>query len=87
MRAMPALTPQQMLDAYLAAELAVLAGKEARLNINGVERTLRHEDLDMIQAGRREWERKVSSAAAAAVPGRQTIGGLGFALANFSGPR
>lgn len=85
---MPALTAQQMLDAYLAAELAVLGGKEARLNINGVDRVLRHEDLNLIQAGRREWERKVSSAAAAAAaPGRQTVGGLGFALANFSRPR
>lgn len=83
MRAMTAPTPQQMLDAYLAAELAVLAGKEARLNINGVERTFRREDLDMIRAGRAEWEAKVAQAAAVAV-GAPRIGGLGFAVANFS---
>jgi hypothetical protein len=84
MRAMTAPTPQQMLDAYLAAELAVLGGKEARLNINGVDRTLRHEDLDMIRAGRVEWQRKVSEANGAAAA-RPAIGGLGYCVANFSG--
>jgi len=72
-----------MLDAYLAAELAVLAGKEARLSINGVDRVVRREDLDMIRAGRQEWERKVAGMAAAAAR-RPTIGGLGYSLANFS---
>lgn len=84
MRAMTAPTPQQMLDAYLTAELAVLAGKEARLNINGVDRVVRREDLDMIRAGRAEWERKVSQAANIAA-GQPTIGGLGYSVANFSG--
>lgn len=83
MRAMPLPTPDEMYAAYLAAELAVLAGKEARLSINGVDRTLRREDLDMIRAGRAEWEAKVS-AAGNAVAGRPTIGGLGFAVADFS---
>lgn len=86
MRSMPAMaqpTPSEMYAAYLAAELAVLAGKEARLSINGVDRTLRHEDLDMIRAGRAEWEGKVNSAASTAA-GRPTIGGLGFAVADFS---
>lgn len=83
MRAMTAPTPQQMLDAYLAAELAVLAGKEGRLSINGVDRMVRREDLDMIRAGRAEWETKVAAAAGAAA-GRPSIGGLGYSVANFS---
>lgn len=86
MRSMPAMaqpTPSEMYDAYLAAELAVLAGKEARLSINGVDRTVRREDLDMIRAGRAEWETKVNAAASTAA-GRPTIGGLGYAVADFS---
>lgn len=75
-------TPTEMYAAYLAAELAVLGGKEARLSINGVDRMVRREDLDMIQAGRREWERKAAGAANAA-SGRPAIGGLGYALASF----
>lgn len=83
MRAMPVPTAQEMLEAYLAAELAVLAGKEARLSINGVDRVFRREDLDMIRAGRREWEAKVTTQAGAA-SGRPSIGGLGFGVANLS---
>ena len=83
MRAMTAPTPQQMLDAYTTAEQAVLSGKEVRLDINGVARMVRREDLDMIRAGRIEWERRVAQAAATAT-GRPSIGGLGFSVANLS---
>ena len=83
MRAMSAPTPQQMLDAYMAAEMAVLSGKEVRLSINGVDRVLRREDLDMIRAGRQEWERKVADQAAIASR-RPSIGGLGFSVANVA---
>lgn len=84
MRAMTVPTPQEMLDAYMQAELAVLAGKEARLNINGVDRLFRKEDLEQIREGRREWERRVAAQTAAAT-GRPSIGGLGFSVANLSG--
>ena len=55
-------TPQEMLDAYMAAELAILQGKEVKF----LDRMLRYEDLAEIRAGRKEWEGKVSSQAAAA---------------------
>lgn len=84
MRGMALPTPSEMYAAYLAAELAVLSGKEARLSINGVDRVMRREDLDMIRAGRAEWQAKVDAAAASAA-GRPAIGGLGYAVANFSG--
>jgi len=83
MRAMTVPTPQEMLEAYMAAELAVLSGKEARISINGVDRVFRREDLEMIRAGRKEWEAKVSTLTGAAV-GRPSIGGLGFGVANLS---
>lgn len=76
-------TPTEMYNAYLAAELAVLGGKEARLSINGIDRMVRREDLDMIQAGRREWERKAADVANTA-SGRPAIGGLGYSLASFA---
>ena len=77
-------TSAEMYAAYLAAEQAILGGKEARLNAGGVERMLRHEDLQWVQAGRREWAAKAAADAAAA-QGRPAIGGLGYAVANFSG--
>lgn len=69
-----------MFAKYLAAEAAILEGKEVHLG----DRRLRMEDLNMVIAGRREWERRVAQegASAAGVP---TIGGIGFMLANFSG--
>lgn len=42
---------QQMLDAYMAAERAVLLGKEYTIGGRQVRRT----DLDMIRKGRQEW--------------------------------
>ena len=69
-----------MLAAYIAAETAVLLGKEARLG----DRSLTLEDLPEIRAGRREWEGKVNTENARA-RGVSTIGGLGFAVARLDG--
>lgn len=46
---------QETLDAYVAAELAVLKGQEYTI----AGRTLRRADLAEIKAGRKEWEDKV----------------------------
>lgn len=67
-----------MLAKYIAAETAVLEGKEVSLG----ERKLRMEDLASITAGRKEWERRVQNEAATA-RGTPAIGGLGFSLASF----
>lgn len=48
-----------MLQAYLAAESAVLSGQSYRFG----ERQLTRADLAEIRAGRREWEAKVRSEA------------------------
>lgn len=48
-----------MLDKYLEAEESLLEGKVIQWN----GRTLTKENLDIIQRGRREWERKVANAA------------------------
>ncbi|MFB2800456.1 hypothetical protein [Shewanella seohaensis] len=48
---------QQMIDAYLAAELDVLAGKQT--TING--KTMSTEDLGEIRKGRMEWERRLAA--------------------------
>ncbi|MFB2653867.1 hypothetical protein [Shewanella seohaensis] len=48
---------QQMIDAYIAAELDVLAGKQT--TING--KTMSTEDLGEIRAGRLEWERRLAA--------------------------
>lgn len=69
-----------MLAKYLAAETAILEGKEVKFN----DRTLRMEDLNMVIAGRKEWQQRVAQEAGAAA-GRPSIGGIGFSLANFSG--
>lgn len=64
-------TATDMLAAYLAAEAAVLQGKEARIG----DRAFRSEDLAAIRAGRAEWEAKVAAeqGRGARVP---SIGGL-----------
>jgi len=76
---------QSMVSAYLAAEQAILQGKEVRLGGSGVDRFLRHEDLQMVRQGRQEWERRVTTlqASAAAAP---SFGGLGYSVADFSAP-
>ncbi|MPS27569.1 MAG: hypothetical protein E2576_11050 [Alcaligenaceae bacterium] len=62
-----------MLAKYLAAEQAILEGKEARIG----DRSLRMEDLPEIRLGRKEWEGRANAerAAAAALP---SLGGLTF---------
>ncbi|MYM65441.1 hypothetical protein GTP45_01160 [Pseudoduganella sp. FT55W] len=73
-------TPAEMIAKYLAAESALLEGKEARFG----DRILRMEDLGEIRKGRQEWEQRSLSAQGAAA-GRPTFGGLGVSLANFAG--
>lgn len=65
-------TAQVMLQAYLAAETAVLSGQSFRFG----ERQLTRADLAEIRAGRREWEAKVRT---------ETNGGsrMSVALADF----
>lgn len=72
---------QAKLAEYLAAESALLMGKEIRLG-GGIDRMLRMEDLAQIRSGRQEWERKVASlqAGAAKLP---TLGGVTFTRARF----
>lgn len=74
---------QAMVTAYNAAELAILQGKEVRLGGAGLDRFLRHEDLDMVRTGRQEWERRVAALQAAA-DSRPTFGGLSYSVADFS---
>ena len=75
-------TATDMLAKYLAAEAAVLEGKEVSLG----DRKLRMEDLASITAGRKEWERRVQQEAGqatavvehtAAQPYPQSAQGLG----------
>ena len=73
---------QSMLSKYLAAEQAILEGKEVRFG----DRTLRMEDLAEVRHGRQEWERRVA-ADAGRVARRPTFGGLGFSVADFRGGR
>jgi hypothetical protein len=60
---------QQMLDKYIAAEMAVLTGKEFQLNGRRVTR----EDLDKIRDGRKEWQRTVNNENSRAA-GNNTLG-------------
>lgn len=71
-------TATDMLQKYLAAEAAVLEGKEARIG----DRTFRSEDLVQIIAGRREWEAKVA-AENCRQRGGAAIGGMSFAVARL----
>jgi hypothetical protein len=73
---------QSMLDKYLAAELAILDGKEVRFG----ERTLRMEDLAEVRRGRQEWEARVSSAQVQQA-GRPRFAGLSYSVADFRGSR
>lgn len=76
---------QAMVTAYTQAETEILQGKEVRMGGAGIDRWLRMEDLEQIRAGRKEWEARVASLEAAA-DGAPRIGGLTFALADFSNP-
>jgi hypothetical protein len=71
-------TATDMLAAYLAAESAVLLGKEASIG----ERKLRYEDLAEIRAGRKEWESRVASENGVTTSA-PAIGGLTFSLARL----
>ena len=62
-----------MLAKYMAAEQAILEGKDVRIG----DRSLAMEDLESVRAGRREWEKRVS-AENAAVAGASSFGGLTF---------
>lgn len=70
----------EMLAKYLAAEAAILEGKEARLG----DRSLKMEDLASIRAGRQEWEARVLAESARA-SGAARIGGLSYATARMDG--
>lgn len=74
-------TATDMLAKYLAAEQAILEGKEARFG----DRLLRMEDLAEIRKGRQEWESRVNSATRqAAGAGRNAIGGATFSVARLN---
>jgi len=66
-------TASDMLASYLAAESAILRGQKYRWG----DRELTRADLAMVQAGRREWERKAAA---------ESRGGgrAGISLANLS---
>jgi hypothetical protein len=69
-------TATDMLQKYIDAEAAILTGQSVRFG----ERLLTRADLDMVQSGRREWERKV------AVENRLASGGTSprYQLPDFS---
>lgn len=69
-----------MRDKYIAAELALLEGKEIRFG----ERLLRMEDLAQIRQGRQEWEKRAANEQAAAQHAPR-IGGSPFKVADLSG--
>ncbi len=67
-----------MLAQYLAAESALLQGKE--ITFEG--RRLVRADLPDIRKGRQEWERRVE-AERHATAGTPTVGGLGYSVARL----
>ncbi|HET6719038.1 MAG TPA: hypothetical protein VFH22_05305 [Rhodocyclaceae bacterium] len=73
-------TATEMRDKYLAAEQALLEGKETSFG----DRKLRFEDLGEIRKGRQEWEARVRAEADGAA-GKPRIGGLAFKVADLSG--
>jgi len=75
-----------MVVAYTTAEKEILLGKEVRIGGPGLDRFLRYEDLDLVRAGRKEWEARVKalSQEGSKTP---TFGGLSYGLADFSNPR
>lgn len=72
-------TATDMLAQYLAAEAALLQGKE----IQFADRKLRMEDLPAIREGRKEWEQKVA-AENLKTSGAPRLGGLSLSVANFN---
>jgi len=71
-------TATDMLAKYLAAEQAILEGKEARLG----DRLLKMEDLIEIRDGRKEWEARVAAESRQAA-GTPSLGGATFAVARM----
>lgn len=69
----------EMRDKYIAAETAILEGKEYRLG----ERILRMEDLAEIRAGRKEWEARAAAESAGSNVNGARIGGLSVSVARF----
>jgi hypothetical protein len=76
---------QQMLDAYMQAEAAILQGKEVRIGGAGLDRSLKLEDLDRVRAGRLEWQKKVDQLQEAG-RGVPRFGGARFSVADVSNP-
>lgn len=72
-------TATEMLAKYMAAELAILDGKEVRF----ADRALRMEDLPEIRKGRQEWERRVSGESRKAAGDNNAIGGATFSVARL----
>lgn len=71
-------TATDMLANYLAAEQAILEGKEARLG----DRMLRLEDLAEVRKGRLEWEQRVAAESATSAEAPR-IGGIAFSHARL----
>lgn len=71
-------TATDMLVKYLAAEQAILEGKEARLG----DRVLRMEDLAEIRKGRQEWEARVNAESRQAIEA-PSLGGATFSVARL----
>ena len=82
----PLESAQAMVAAYLQAETEILLGKEVRVGGSGTERFMRYEDLDLVRAGRKEWEARVT-ALQNAQSGTPAFGGLSYSLADFSNPQ
>lgn len=72
-------TATDMLAKYLAAEAALLQGKEVSFG----DKRLRMEDLPAIREGRKEWEQR-ANAETLKSSGAPTLGGLSFSVANFN---
>lgn len=77
---------QAMVVAYTNAEKEILLGKEVRMGGPGLDRWLRHEDLQEVRKGRMEWEARVNSLQKIS-DGSPAIGGLSYSLSNFSCPQ
>ena len=73
-------TATDMLEKYMAAEQAILEGKEIRFG----DRSLRMEDLPEIRKGRQEWERRVSCESRVSAGDPFAIGGATFSVARLS---
>lgn len=72
-------TATDMLAKYMAAEQAILDGKETRWG----DRLLRMEDLAEIRKGRQEWEMRVNQEGRQAAGACNAIGGATFSVARL----